>query len=107
MSDIASTSISNIESFVGDNSLVTSFVDQGQNLAGIFFQQSLLPYLAFMYFLSFRANRIPAIANFGFQFVLIFVASTIPAGIIAKSIYETSLANVDWLHGWAELLLTT
>ena len=83
-----------------------SFTDQGQNLAGIFFQASLLPYLLFLYFLSFRENRIPAIGNFGFQFVLLFVISTIPSGIISKVTYGTSLANVDWLHGGAELLLT-
>ena len=107
MGDFANMASANMESFVESSSLLTSFADQGQNLAGIFFQQSLLPYLAFMYFLSFRANKIPAIANFGFQFVLIFVISTIPAGIISKTVYETSLANVDWLHGWAEFLLTT
>jgi len=83
-----------------------AFTDQGQNLAGIFFQASLLPYLLFLYFLSFRANRIPEVGNFGFQFVLLFVISTIPSGIISKSVYGTSLANVDWLHGGAELLLT-
>jgi Protein of unknown function (DUF2499)/Protein of unknown function (DUF3593) len=88
------------------SSLLMSFVDQGQNLAGIFFQASLLPYILFLYFLSFRANRIPPLANFGFQFVLIFVLATIPSGIISKSTYGTSLANVDWLHGGAEFLLT-
>jgi hypothetical protein len=30
----------------------------------------------------------------------------IPAGIYAKTHYHTSLANVDWLHGTAESLLT-
>jgi hypothetical protein len=83
-----------------------SFTDQGANLAGIFFQASLLPYLLFLYFLSYRANRIPALGNFGFQFVLLFVLSTIPSGIVSKSVYGTSLANVDWLHGGAESLLT-
>jgi Protein of unknown function (DUF3593) len=83
-----------------------SFSDQGQNLAGIFFQASLLPYLLFLYFLSFRANRIPNLSNYGFQFVLLFVLSTIPSGIISKSVYGLSLANTDWLHGGAELLLT-
>ena len=108
MGDFATTAASvDMNSVLGESGLLTSFADQGQNLAGIFFQQSLLPYLAFLYFLSFRANKIPAVANFGFQFVLLFVASTIPAGIISKSVYDTSLANVDWLHGWAELLLTT
>jgi len=106
MGDFFSTSSTSMNSIVETSSVLTSFADQGQNLAGIFFQQSLLPYLAFMYFLSFRANRIPAVANFGFQYVLIFVASTIPAGIISKGTYEMSLANVDWLHGWAELMLT-
>jgi hypothetical protein len=105
--DFSSAASAIMDSVVGSSSIMTSFVDQGQNLAGIFFQQSLLPYLAFLYFLSFRANKIPAVANFGFQFILLFVASTIPAGIISRAVYETSLANVDWLHGWAELLLTT
>jgi hypothetical protein len=83
-----------------------SFTDQGNNLAGIFFQASLLPYLAFLYFLSFRANRIPDLSNFGFQFILIFVLSTIPSGIVTKAVYGMSLANTDWLHGGAETLLT-
>lgn len=90
----------------GTTTVQVAFTDQGQNLAGIFFQESLLPYLLFLYFLSYRGNQIPAIGNFGFQFVLLFVISTIPAGIISKVTYGTSLANVDWLHGGAELLLT-
>lgn len=70
--------------------------------------------------------------NFGFAFLLVFVFATIPAGIYgatasrarrlrrgraaslnaaaaapaAKKMYGTSLANVDWLHGGAESLLT-
>jgi Protein of unknown function (DUF3593) len=87
-------------------SLLTSFADQGQNLAGIFFQASLLPYLLFLYFLSYRANRISAWSNFGFQYVLLFVFATIPSGILSKNVYGTTLANVDWLHGGAESLLT-
>jgi Protein of unknown function (DUF3593) len=93
-------------SLSSSSSSLLSFSDQGQNLAGIFFQASLLPYLLFLYFLSFKANRISPLGNFGFQFVLLFVASTIPSGIISKSVYAQSLANVDWLHGGAEALLT-
>lgn len=89
-----------------DNTLLVSFADQGQNLAGIFFQASLIPYVVFLYFLSFRGNRIPDLANYGFQFLLLFVLATIPSGIITKSLYGCSLANVDWLHGGAEALLT-
>jgi len=38
--------------------------------------------------------------------LLIFVFITIPAGLYAKIHYDTSLANVDWLHGGAEFFLT-
>jgi hypothetical protein len=81
------------------SSNLLSFSDQGQNLAGTFFQLSLLPYLTFLYFLSFRANRIPDLANFGFAYLLLFVLGTIPSGIVTKSVYGETLANVDWLHG--------
>ena len=102
----SSTQVGEVVSSFQSSTNNLAFSDQGQNLAGIFFQASLLPYLAFLYFLSFRANRINNIGNFGFQFILLFVVSTIPAGIISKLTYGTSLANVDWLHGGAELLLT-
>lgn len=101
----ASTLMDSASSFFSSSD-VLSFTDQGQNLAGIFFQASLLPYLIFLYFLSFRANRISDLGNFGFQFLLIFVLSTIPSGIVTKAIYGLSLANTDWLHGGAETLLT-
>lgn len=100
--DVTSTTVQVSEA----SSILLSFSDQGRNLAGTFFQASLLPYLLFLYFLSFRANRIPAVGNFGFQFLLLFVLSTIPSGIISKSVYGNSLADTDWLHGGAELLLT-
>ena len=38
-----------------------------------FFQASLLPYLLFLYFLGFEGNRTPKVAQFGFQFLLLFV----------------------------------
>lgn len=100
------TSMTETFSTLAQSSNLLAFSDQGQNLAGILFQASLLPYLAFLYFLGFRGNRTPALGNFGFQFVLIFVMATIPSGIVSKATYGTSLANVDWLHGGAELLLT-
>jgi hypothetical protein len=104
MMDAAATTTNAFMDTASTNLL--SFTDQGQNLAGIFFQASLLPYLLFLYFLSFRGNRISDLGNFGFQYILLFVISTIPAGIISKVVYGTSLANVDFLHGGAETLLT-
>jgi hypothetical protein len=104
--DSASSMMDSAASSMFSSSDALSFTDQGQNLAGIFFQASLLPYLIFLYFLSFRANRISDLGNFGFQFLLIFVLSTIPSGIVTKAVYGLSLANTDWLHGGAETLLT-
>jgi hypothetical protein len=68
------------------------------------FAVSLFPYLAFLFYL--RRAKGPLLVSFGFAFLLVFVAATIPAGIYAKQHFGTSLANVDWLHGLAESLLT-
>jgi len=113
MLNTASTTIDTLLSSAATTAAATtstsnllSFSDQGQNLAGIFFQASLLPYLTFLYFLPFRGNRTPNLGNFGWQYLLLFVLGTIPSGIITKSAYGETLANVDWLHGGAEALLT-
>ena len=90
---------------LGQMGSTLSFADQGQNLAGLFFQASLLPYLGFLYFLGYHANRTPKQAQFGFTFLLLFVISTVATGIVSKSVYGCSLADVDWLHGAAEALL--
>ena len=69
------------------------------------FAISLFPYLGFLWFMT-RSGKTPRLALIGFYVLLIFVAITIPAGIYAKVHYGESLANVDWLHGSAELFLT-
>lgn len=69
------------------------------------FALSLFPYLGFLWFLT-RSGKTPRLALIGFYMTLVFVAVTIPAGIYAKVAYNTSLANVDWLHGSAESFLT-
>lgn len=75
-------------------------------LAAQFFAASLFPYLGFLYFLNREEVKCPKLANFGFRFLLVFVFATIPAGIYAKVHYHDILANIDWLHGGAESLLT-
>lgn len=92
---------------VDDVGTALAFSDQGNNLAGIFFQGSLLPYLLFLYFLGYEKNRVPKASLFGAQFLLLFVISTVITGIVTKGTYSSSLADVDWLHGGAETLLTT
>eukprot|EP00899_Mesostigma_viride_P012277 jgi/Mesvir1/2104/Mv16635-RA.1 len=75
------------------------------NLSSALFAVSLFPYLGFLYHLT-KSKTCPPVTLFGFYFLLVFVAVTIPAGIYAKVEYQTSLANVDWLHGAAESFLT-
>jgi heme A synthase len=69
------------------------------------FALSLFPYLGFLWFLT-RSRKTPRLALIGFYMLLVFVAVTIPAGIYAKIHYGEALANVDWLHGGAEIFLT-
>ena len=69
------------------------------------FQVGLAPYLVYLWFLN-ASRGTPKTSNFGARFLLLFVAATIPAGIIAKTQYGDILANVDVLHGGSESLLT-
>ncbi len=69
------------------------------------FALSLFPYLGFLWFIS-RIPQMPRLALIGFYGTLVFVGITIPAEIYAQSSYGQSLANVDWLHGSAEVFLT-
>lgn len=69
------------------------------------FALSLFPYLGFLWFLT-RCGQTPRLALIGFYGTLVFVGVTIPAGIYAKMVYHDSLANIDWLHGSAEIFLT-
>jgi uncharacterized membrane protein len=69
------------------------------------FGLSLFPYLGFLWFIT-RSKQMPKLALYGFYGTLVFVAVTIPAGIYAQVHYGESLANVDWLHGSAEVFLT-
>jgi len=76
-----------------------------ESLQGSLFAFSLFPYLAFLYYTE-KTKQTPRMVYVGFCTLLIFVFVTIPAGLYAKDVYGTSLANVDWLHGPAESFLT-
>lgn len=69
------------------------------------FAISLFPYLGFLYFLT-KSGQTPRLALIGFYVLLVFVAVTIPAGLYAQQALGSELANVDWLHGSAELFLS-
>lgn len=56
------------------------------DLGAELFQASLIPYLAFLFFLSRNETKAPKGAFFGFAFLLVFVVATIPAGILGTSL---------------------
>ncbi len=66
---------------------------------------SLFPYLAFLWFLT-KSGQTPKLSLVGFYMTLVFVAVTIPAGLYAELVVKTNLANIDWLHGSAESVLS-
>jgi Protein of unknown function (DUF3593) len=69
------------------------------------FAVSLFPYLGFLYLMTKKIHT-PKVALIGFYLTLVFVAVTIPIGAYAQLTLHQSLANVDLLHGGAELFLT-
>ncbi len=69
------------------------------------FAVSLFPYLGFLWLMTKKIPT-PKIALIGFYLTLLFVAVTIPIGAYAQLILHKSLADVDLLHGGAELFLT-
>jgi Protein of unknown function (DUF3593) len=69
------------------------------------FAVSLFPYLGFLWLMTKKIET-PKIALIGFYLTLVFVAVTIPIGAYAQFSLHKSLADVDLLHGSAELFLT-
>lgn len=55
-----------------------------QELATNIFSTSIVPYSAFLYWLT-KSKKTPPLALFGFYFLLVFVFATIPAGVIGKA----------------------
>ncbi len=88
-----------------DNSPSLAWLGMAQAILTVIGNFSLLPYLAFLWFLT-RSKQAPRLALVGFYFTLIFVGVTVPARIYTKVAYGESLANLDWLNGTAESLLT-
>merc|ERR1711971_692140 len=56
--------------------MLFAFTDQ-KNLAGPFFQASIVPYLTFLYFLRQDVNGLSPVAKGGFTYLLTFVLGTI------------------------------
>ena len=69
------------------------------------FALSLPPYLLFLFYAG-RSRRFPMMAWWGFAATLLFVVVTIVAAAIAEWQFHQQLADVDGLHGGAEVFLT-
>jgi len=93
-------------SFEDSLSVMVVSAEQGQSIHGILFQASLPAYVLFLYFLSYRKNNTPPLVQFGFAFLLVFVAAAILSGMLTKSNFGVILADCDWAHGAAESVLT-
>lgn len=74
--------------------------------AGSLFGASVFPWMAMLYWLGHPRVRAPPGVTFGLTCLLVFVFGTIPAAIGAGLLFGKPLADVDWLHGAAESLLT-
>ncbi|QNI70334.1 DUF3593 domain-containing protein [Cyanobium sp. NS01] len=72
---------------------------------GPLFVLSLLPYLLFLWWAR-QVQAFPRLALRGFQLTLLFVAVTIVAAVAAEQFWGRQLADVDPLHGGAEVFLT-
>lgn len=68
------------------------------DLAAELFQASLLPYLAFLFFLSRKETKTPEGGTFGFAFLLVFVVATIPAGIYGESYLVQHYLPDNWYY---------
>ena len=57
-----------------------------QSLAANLFASSIFPYAGFLYHLT-RSKKAPGLTLFGFYFLLVFVAATIPAGVYGEQVH--------------------
>ena len=57
-----------------------------QSLAANLFASSIFPYAGFLYHLT-RSKKAPGLTLFGFYFLLVFVAATIPAGVYGEQFH--------------------
>ena len=84
------------------------YVCARQNIAANLFASSIIPYSAFLYFLT-KSKKTPGKALFGFYFLLVFVFATIPAGIYGTSPVhsgsQSALSAKQLLTGFAPDLI--
>ena len=69
------------------------------------FALSIIPYSIFLFYL-YKIKTINNIIKIGFTLTIFFVFITIIFSLLSQSIYDKSLVEVDFFHGFAELFLT-
>ena len=69
------------------------------------FAGSIVPYIIFLFYL-FKIKLINKITKIGFSLTILFVFITIVISIYSQTYLNSTLVEVDVLHGSAELFLT-
>ena len=69
------------------------------------FVMSIIPYSVFLFYL-YKNPNINKTIKVGFSLTLFFVLVTIIFSLIALTVYEKSLVEIDSFHGFAEAFLT-
>ncbi len=85
------------------------FIDSLEKLSTVdnnsIFIISIIPYSIFLFYL-YKNPKISKTIKIGFSLTLLFVLITIIFSVIALTIYEKSLVEIDSFHGFAEAFLT-
>ena len=66
---------------------------------------SIIPYSIFLFYL-YKNPNISKTIKIGFSLTLLFVLITIIFSVIALTLYDKSLVEIDSFHGFAEAFLT-
>ncbi len=88
------------------NDLIFRFIDKLGSINNTFlFAVSIIPYAIFLYYL-YKIKTINIFVKTGFSLTVLFVFITILVSIFTLNYYDTTLVEVDFLHGFAESFLT-
>ena len=71
----------------------------------VLFAASIIPYSIFLFYL-YKIKSINRLVKTGFSLTVFFVFITIILSILALTLYDKTLVEVDFLHGSAEFFLT-
>ena len=88
------------------NNILEMIFNKLSNIDNIpIFTLSIVPYSVFLFYL-YKLKSINNIIKIGFSLTVFFVFITIIFSILSEYIYDKTLVEIDFFHGFAELFLT-